>query len=242
MIYVNVKYITDKQYEVTLITNVGFTLISIASFMSVLLIIWQIGGDLFNMSDISAIFLGFVAILLTLFFVNLDHARRIKAECLAARNLGLVLKNIAVLLREIKEKMDKVEEEHGETTKTNNILEKLLHHGTYLHQHDQLISNSETLGIYYKGMDKDMNIIGFACRLYYKEASPSEVMGAVNESTQVLIKILNLDWYARYGGTGFGNIVGIIIQDMRGLNSYDKPISGTKYSRDENDVNRATPI
>ena len=195
------------------------------------------------MSDMSAIFLGFVAILLTLFFVNLDRARRIKAEYLAARNMGFVLRNMALLLDEIKEKMDKIEEKHDKITKTNNTLEKLFHYTSYLHQNDQLIYNIGILGIYNETIELDINNLDFACDQYYKGNSPSNVMSAVYRASQGIRRILRLDWHTRYGGRGFGNIADLIIRrDVYDGKSYNELMSSLKQSRYENDPNRATPI
>ena len=209
--------------------------------MSVLLTIWQIGRDTFDTGDIISIFLGFVAILLALFFVNLDRARRIKTEYSAARELGLVLRDMAVSLREIKDKMDKAEEKHGEIT-TNNNWKMSLHQTRYLHNLDRLMSNIHTLGIYNKTMVLDINILDFAHDQYYKGNSPSDIMREVYRASQTILTILNLDWYTRYGPWGFGNIAIIIIKDIYGLKPYDKPISSAKQSMYGNDANRATPI
>ena len=243
MIMQNTLLLTNKQYKVTLITNVGFTLISIASFMSVLLTICQIGGDVFDTGDISSIFLGFVAILLALFFVNLDRARKIKTEYFAARELGVVLRNMAISLRDIKEKMDKAEEKHDEITKTNNTLKKSLHQARYLHQHDRLVSNMLTLGIYDEISELDLDALNFAHSQYYKGNSLSDVMNSVCRASRTIRIILKLGWYERYDAGGLGDIADLIItRDIYDYEPDNEPISGAKQSRYGNDANRATPI
>lgn len=236
------KYIaiTNKQYKVTLITNVGFTLISTVSFLSVLFILWQIGGDIFDAGDISSIFLGFVAVLLTLFFVNLDRARKIKAEYSAAHELGIILRNMAISLRDI---IDQVKEKPDEVTKINNTSERSIHHMRYLHYQDRLMSSINTLGIYDKIPEESLLHLYNAHIWYSNERSPSNTTESVYKAALVILIISGLDWYKRYDAWGFRNMAKYIIKDhVYGGKSYNELMHSAKQSMYGNDANRATPI
>ena len=211
--------------------------------MSVLFIIWQIGGDTFDTGDISSIFLGFVAILLTLFFVNLDRARKIKTEYLTAHELGFVFRNMAISLREIKEEMSKAEEKHDEITKINNKLNKSLHHIRYLHYQDHLRSLIDILDISDKITRSIFSELDLVHISYYDERDPSDVRDSVYRASETMQKILNLDWHTKYDVGGWRNIANLIItRDIYDYNPDNEPISGAKQSMYGNDANRATPI
>ena len=210
-----------------------------------LFIIWQIGEDVFDIDNIISILLGFVAIFLTLFFVNRDRTRKIKTEYFTVYHLGFVLRNMAISLREIKVEIDKTKEkcDDDDTVKINNRLNKLLHHIRYLHHQDQLMSVIGILDIYDKIPELMYAALDNMHKAYSNERITSDMMKLVYEASEQIRIIAISDWCTRYDKWRWAGIAHLIItDDIYGGKSYNELMSSVKQSRYGNDANRATPI
>ena len=102
--------------------------------------IWQTGGnELFKIDAMISIFLGFLALLITFFFVNQERTRKIKEHHMYKLKLIFMLREMYFLLERVKENLRKIpEEKTGYSVEVIKESIKEIHFLEYLSMKNQL--------------------------------------------------------------------------------------------------------
>lgn len=102
----------DRKYGSAILSDKLLVLTGIASYILVLLSTWQIGGnELFKIDAMISISLGILALLITFFFVNQEHTRKIKGQHVYKKELVYTLRGLYLLLEQVKENLREIPEE-----------------------------------------------------------------------------------------------------------------------------------
>ena len=101
----------DRKYGPVILSDRLLVLTGIVPIL-VLPYIWQTGGnELFKIDAMISIFLGFLALLITFFFVNQERTRKIKEHHMYKLKLIFMLREMHFLLERVKENLREIPEE-----------------------------------------------------------------------------------------------------------------------------------
>ena len=126
-------------YGATILSDKLLILIGLASFILVLLSIWYVDENmLFRIDVIISVSLGFVALWITLFFVNREHTRRIKENYFHKQEFIHKLRAMYILLSQVINNLcESPKEKISGSVEVINTSIKEIHLLEYWHLRDQ---------------------------------------------------------------------------------------------------------